>query len=345
MSHQVLSSALAEMVHGYCGGDSEVLISCVASLNKACADEISFIRHHRQLPDAEKSNAGIILAPKKLEETLQDTSRFLFVDDPYLAFAKIAQYLDTTPVVSEGIHESVVIHPTAEIGLNVSIGAYTVIAAHVKILSDTEIGSGCYVGESSQIGQKNKIQNNVTIYHGVSLGDRCSVHSNTVIGSDGFGYAKDKDSWIKIPQIGGVTIGNDVELGASVSIDRGALEDTFIDHGVIIDNQVHIAHNVHVGEHTAIAGCTGIAGSTKVGKSCQIAGQCAIGGHLEITDHVILTGCSMVTKSIKESGVYSSGYPVQPNQHWRRSAVQVRKLDELQKRVKELEKFLSENVK
>ena len=344
MSHQVSSSTLAEIVHGFCGTDLDVIIHGVSSLDKANVNEISFIRNGRQLLDVHSSNAGIILAPKELRDTLKDVSRFLFVDDPYLAFAKIVQYFDTTPTVSEGIHELAVIHPTAEIGNNVSIGPHTVIAAHVKIFSDTQIGSGCYIGEYSEIGTAAKIQNNVTIYHGVTIGERCSVHSNTVIGSDGFGYAKENSSWVKIPQIGGVKIGNNVEIGASVSIDRGALKNTVIDDGVIIDNQVHIAHNVHVGAHTAIAGCTGIAGSTKIGKSCQIAGQCAIGGHLEIADNVILTGCAMVTKSIKESGVYSSGYPVQPNQHWRKSAVHVRKLDELQKRVKELEKLLSKNI-
>jgi UDP-3-O-[3-hydroxymyristoyl] glucosamine N-acyltransferase len=224
------------------------------------------------------------------------------------------------------------------LGVNVKIGANAVIEAGAKLGDNVVIGPGCFVGKGAQLGANSRLWANVTIYHNVIMGSDCLVQANTVIGSDGFGYANDNGQWIKIPQLGSVVIGNRVEIGASTTIDRGALDNTILADGVIIDNQCQIAHNVEIGENTAMAACSVIAGSTIIGKNCSMAGLVGINGHISICDNVIFTGMSMVTKSISEPGVYSSGIPASGNREWRKNMVALRNITGLNQRVKALEK-------
>ena len=207
------------------------------------------------------------------------------------------------------------------------------------------IGAGCFVGKSTVLGESSHLLPNVTLYPGVRLGKRVRIHSGAVIGSDGFGIANDKGVWIKVPQLGGVSIGDDVEIGANTTIDRGALEDTIIEDGVKLDNQIQIGHNVHIGAHTAIAGCVGIAGSAHIGKRCSIGGGVGINGHLEIVDDVYITGMTFVTKSIRTPGLYSSGIPADTNQQWHKNVVRFRHLDEMARRLKTVENLVKKMQK
>ena len=209
------------------------------------------------------------------------------------------------------------------------------------VLADNvTIGAGCFIGKEAKIGSNTQLWANVTVYHRVEIGEACLVQSGTVIGADGFGYANSKGEWVKIPQVGSVKIGNRVEIGACTTIDRGALDDTVIEDNVILDNQLQIAHNVHIGYGSALAGGTIIAGSTTIGKYCIIGGATVINGHIEITDGVTITGMGMVMRSISEKGVYSSGIPLQPNKEWRKTAARVHRIDEMNKRLKAVEKKL-----
>ena len=266
----------------------------------------------------------------------------LIMSNPYLGYAKLAQLLDTTPDAADSIAESAVISPSAILGQQVVVGANAVIESGAEIGDNCQIGPGCFIGKNSKIGASTKLWANVTIYHGVTIGQRCIFHSASVIGSDGFGYAPDNGQWLKIPQTGGVTIGNDTEIGAGTTVDRGALDDTVIGNGVIIDNQVQIAHNDIIGDNTAIAGTTVLAGSVTIGKNCIIGGACAINGHMTICDGVTITGMTMVIKNITEPGVYSSGMPSQTNREWRKNAARYRQLDEMSKRLKVLEAKLKD---
>ena len=235
------------------------------------------------------------------------------------------------------VAEGADVHPTA------SIGPFVAIESGVVIGAGSSIGSHSSIGEGSQIGEGCQIAASVQIYHGVRIGDRVVLHSGVVIGSDGFGFANDKGVWVKIPQIGGVEIGDDVEIGANTTVDRGALENTVIGNGVKMDNQIQVAHNVQIGDHTAIAGCVGIAGSAKIGRYCGIGGGAGILGHLEITDGVQVTAMSLVTKSIKDPGIYSSGTSVEPSKLWHKNYARFRQLDEMARRIKALEQRLEKN--
>jgi UDP-3-O-[3-hydroxymyristoyl] glucosamine N-acyltransferase len=269
----------------------------------------------------------------------------LVMDNPYMGYAILANLLDSTPKVSMGIHKSAVIAENVVLGRNVNIGANTVIESGVELADNVSIGAGCFIGQGVKIGESTTLWANITLYHQVEIGHHCLIQANTVIGSDGFGYApvKGQHKWHKIPQLGTVIIGNHVEIGASTTIDRGALDNTEIRDGAILDNQIQIAHNVIVGENTAMAACSVIAGSTIVGKNCTIAGLVGINGHINIADNCTFTGMAMVTKNISQAGVYSSGMPAAPNKEWNKSNARVKRLDSLTKRVKELEKLLANN--
>jgi UDP-3-O-[3-hydroxymyristoyl] glucosamine N-acyltransferase len=280
---------------------------------------------------------------KESERELCKTN-VIVVSDPYVAFAKVAQALDTTPVPAVDIADSASIASDATLGQNVSIGANAVIESGVVLGDDVIIGAGCFIGKNAKIGAGTKLWANVSIYHEVVIGEACLVQSSTVIGSDGFGYANEKGEWIKIPQVGSVRIGNRVEIGACTTIDRGALDDTVIEDNVIIDNQMQIAHNVHIGYGSALAGGTIIAGSTTIGKYCIIGGGSVINGHIEITDGVTITGMGMVMRSITEKGMYSSGIPLQPNKEWRKTATRVHRIDEMNKRLKTVEKLIEKSA-
>uniref|UniRef100_A0A3B0LXV9 UDP-3-O-(3-hydroxymyristoyl)glucosamine N-acyltransferase n=1 Tax=Arsenophonus endosymbiont of Trialeurodes vaporariorum TaxID=235567 RepID=A0A3B0LXV9_9GAMM len=246
--------------------------------------------------------------------------------------------MDTTPEPAQNIHPSAVIAEDVKLGEDVAIGANAVIESGATLGNQVIIGAGCFIGKNVKIGQSTRLWANVSVYHNVEIGEQCFIQSGTVIGSDGFGYANEKGQWIKIPQLGTVIIGNNVEIGACTTIDRGALENTIIGNGVIIDNQCQIAHNVIIGDHSAIAGGVIMAGSLKIGQYCMIGGASVINGHMEICDKVTITGMGMVIRPISEQGIYSSGIPLQPNKVWRKTAALVMNINEMAKRMKALER-------
>lgn len=315
-------------------------VSRLATLANAQAGQVAFLANSKYVAQLALTQASaVIIAPQALAEC---KTAALVMDNPYMGYALLANLLNTTPKTANGIHPSASIHADVVFGDNVSIGANSVIESGVKLADNVSIGSGCFIGENASIGRDTQLWSNISIYHEVTIGQQCLIQANTVIGSDGFGYApvEAQYKWHKIPQLGSVVIGDHVEIGASTTIDRGALEDTIIKDGVILDNQIQIAHNVIIGENTAMAACSVIAGSTVIGKNCTIAGLVGINGHINITDNCVFTGMAMVTKDITQSGVYSSGVPVEQNSKWHRTNARVKRLDSLAKRVKELEKLL-----
>jgi len=329
---------IAQLINAELKGEPQLLITAVSPLDKAEKNHISFINNSKYLSKAKQSKASALIVNAETAEQLD--GNVLSVKDPYLAFAKIAQVFDSTPRPQPTIHPSATIAEDAQLGANTYIGPNAVIESGVKIGAGAIIDAGVYLGENCIIGDNCRIYPNTVLYHGVTLGCDCLIHANVVIGSDGFGYANDKGRWVKIPQVGGVAIGNDVEVGAHTAIDRGALEDTEIGDGVILDNHIHIAHNVKIGEHTAIAGCTAIAGSAVIGKYCTIAGRVSIIGHISICDKAHVTATTFVNKSITEPGAYSSGTTHQTNKTWQKSAVRFRQLDDMWRKMKQLEKEL-----
>jgi UDP-3-O-[3-hydroxymyristoyl] glucosamine N-acyltransferase len=334
LSHAISLFQLAQKIGAQLhlsGTDTQdTIISGLSTLVKAGKGQISFLsnnRYRNQLQDTKAQ--AVILHPDELSHC---SCSALVMTNPYVGFAKAAQLLDTTPQPAQEISSHAVIGENVDLGINVKIGANAVIEAGAKLGDNVVIGPGCFVGKGAQLGANSKLWANVTIYHNVIMGTDCLVQANTVIGSDGFGYANDNGQWIKIPQLGSVVIGNRVEIGASTTIDRGALDNTILADGVIIDNQCQIAHNVEIGENTAMAACSVIAGSTIIGKNCSMAGLVGINGHISICDNVIFTGMSMVTKSISEPGVYSSGMPASGNREWRKNMVALRNITGLNQR-------------
>ena len=318
-------------------------ISGLATLANAGVGQIAFLsnsKYQQQLSSTKAS--AVIVSPDAVESCPVSA---LVMDNPYMGYAMLANLLDSTPKVACGIHQSGVIADDVTIGENVSVGANAVIESGVQLADNVSIGAGCFIGHGVKIGEASTLWANITIYHQVEIGHHCLIQANTVIGSDGFGYApvKGQYKWHKIPQLGSVIIGNHVEIGASTTIDRGALDNTEIRDGVILDNQIQIAHNVIVGENTAMAACSVIAGSSVMGKNCTIAGLVGVNGHINIADNCVFTGMAMVTKDITQAGVYSSGMPVVPNKEWNKTNARVKRLDSLTKRVKELEKLLPKN--
>jgi UDP-3-O-[3-hydroxymyristoyl] glucosamine N-acyltransferase len=326
---------LAELLQAQLNGNGAEMISAVATLENATSGQLTFLANSKYRRFLQETKASAVLVSAADAEYCPVNA--LIVPDPYVAFAKVAQLLDTTPRAANGIAVTAQIDPTAVIGTDVAIGHHVVIAAGAVIGDGCQIGAGSFIGEQAQLGANCKIWPNVSIYHRVQLGANCIVHSGAVLGADGFGFANQRGQWLKIPQVGTVLIGANTEIGASTTIDRGALEDTIIGKNCIIDNQVQIAHNVQIGDHTAIAGCTVVAGSTKIGKYCVIGGACAINGHMEICDGVQITGMSMIIKSITEKGVYSSGMPAATNLEWRKNSARYRQLDQMYQRLRELE--------
>ena len=319
-------------------GDGTVVIESIAGMATATAGQITFLSSSKYRKQLAECQAAAVMLKEADAEGFEGNA--LLMADPYLGYAKVAQLLDTTPAAASDIAASAYVDPTAQLGEHVSIGHNAVIEAGAHIGDNAQIGAGCFIGKNARIGAGTKLWANVTIYHDVVLGDQCLVQSSTVIGADGFGYANDKGEWVKIPQLGSVRIGNRVEIGACTTIDRGALDDTIIEDNVIIDNQMQIAHNVQIGYGTAMAGGTIVAGSTKIGKYCIIGGASVLNGHIEIADGVTITGMGMVMRSIEEKGMYSSGIPLQPNKEWRKTAARTMKIDEMNKRLKAVEKQL-----
>ena len=330
---------IAEQLNAQLVGDATALISAVGTLEEATSHQISFLSNSKYRKFLQSTQAGAVLI--KADDLSYCPVNALVVNDPYVAFAKIAQLLDSTPAAAYGRGQNIVIDPSATVPDSVVIGPNVVISAGAVIGENVQIGAGTVIGQDSIIGSNSRLWANVTLYHNVHLGQDCIIHSGAVIGSDGFGYANERGQWVKIPQTGGVRIGDRVEIGANSTIDRGALGHTEIHNGVIIDNQVQVAHNDIIGENTAIAGSTTIAGSVTIGKYCIIGGNCAIAGHLSIADGVHISGATNITGNMREPGLYSSATVAMDNKTWRKNTVRFRQLDELFQRVKTLEKNLN----
>lgn len=273
----------------------------------------------------------------KEEDVPHAKSAVLVMKDPYVGFAKVAQLLDTTPAIAQGVDCTAVISPEATIGKNVSIGPNVNIQSGAVIGDNVQLGANVVIGPKAKVGNNTKLYPNVSLYHDCVIGDNCLVQSGTVIGGDGFGYANERGEWIKIPQTGRVVIGSRVEIGACTCIDRGAIDDTVIEDNVIIDNLCQIAHNVHIGYGTAVAGGTTFAGSVTIGKYCIIGGTSVFNGHISICDGVTISGMCMVMRSIDKPGIYSSGIPAQTNKEWRITAARTLHINEMYHRLSSLE--------
>ena len=331
-------SEIAAHLGGRVLGDAGVRISQIATLEKAQPDQISFLTNSKYRAQLASTQAGAVI----LGEADADATGLprIISDNAYAYFARVSALLNPLPEAKPGIHPGAFIGAGAAIDATASIAATAVIGEGARIGAYSVVGAGCCIGANVVIGSHARLYPRVVIYHGCVIGDNLIAHSGAVIGSDGFGFAMDAGRWIKIQQIGRVVIGNDVEIGANTTIDRGALDDTVIEDGVKLDNQIQVAHNVHIGAHTAIAGCVGIAGSTTIGRYCRIGGSAGILGHLQIADHVEIAAFTLIGKSIREAGSYAAIFPFAKSEDWRKNAVHLRHLDDLVQRVKALEQEL-----
>lgn len=329
---------LAEHVNGRVIGDEKCLVEHVATLKNAGEGDISFLTNMKYKADLDKTKATAVILKEKHATECQ--TNVIIVDDPHPAYAKIATLLYRKDLEQTGVHPSSIVDQEATIAKSAWIGPHCVIEKGVVIKDDTIIGAGCYIGRNTIIGDRCHLTANITIMDNTTIGERVLLHPGVVIGADGFGQAYENGKWIKVPQVGNVRIGNDVEVGANTTIDRGAIEDTVIGDGVKLDNLIQIGHNVRIGENTVIAACSAVAGSTEIGENCLIGGTVAIAGHLSIADNVTITGRSTVLQSVKESGIYSSSTPLEPNKLWHKNHVRFKQLDEMARRLKVLEKEL-----
>ncbi len=339
------SFRLAEIVAQFGGdliGNPDALITQVATLESATDTDIAFLAQTKYLAQLKQTAAGAVILGADHRDA-SDKARIVCAN-PYAYFAKVSALLNPPATVEPGIHETAVVAADAQIAAMASIGACAVIGAGVSIGDRSIIGAGCVIGDNTHIGADCLLHANVTIYYGCRLGARCIVHSGAVIGADGFGLAHEEGRWKKIPQIGGVQIGDDVEVGANTTIDRGALDDTVIGEGVKLDNQIQIAHNVVIGAHTAIAACVGIAGSAHIGSHCTLGGAAMIYGHITIADHVNVSAGTLIMKSLRKVGTYTGVYPFTSHERWLKTAAQLRQLEELADKVRQLE-YALEKIK
>ncbi|CAD5108290.1 UDP-3-O-(3-hydroxymyristoyl)glucosamine N-acyltransferase [Zestomonas carbonaria] len=330
---------LAERLGATLRGAADKPISGLATLHEAGPGQLSFLANPQYRKFLAETRAGaVLLTPADAEGYAGDA---LLIANPYLAYAQLSHLFDRKPQPLAGVHPTALVAADAQVDTSASIGAYAVIESGALIGAGVSVGAHCFVGARSVIGEGGWLAPRVTLYHDVKIGKRVVIQSGAVIGGEGFGFANEKGVWQKIAQIGGVTIGDDVEIGANTTIDRGALADTLIGNGVKLDNQIMIAHNVQVGDHTAMAACCGISGSTRIGKHCMLAGGVGLVGHIEICDGVFITGMTMVTRSITEPGAYSSGTAMQPAAEWKKSVARIRQLDDMARRLQQLEKRLA----
>ena len=322
-------------------GDASRTIASVAPLEVAQADALSFLANPRYRRFAAATRAGALVLSEADRHALfasgSTTCVLIVCEAAYTWFAFAAQALAPQDEVQPGCAPSAVVHPSARIDRSATIGPLVVIDEGGSIAAGVQIGAGCYVGRDVRILEATRLHPAVRIYDGCRVGARCLVHSGAVIGADGFGFAPFQGRWVKIPQTGAVLIGDDVEIGAGTTIDRGAMGDTVIEDGVKIDNQVQIGHNCRIGAYSAIAGCVGIAGSATIGRRCQLGGASMIQGHITIADDTIISGATAVTHDVREAGFYTGIYPFMRNREWERNAVLLRHLDELRERIRRLE--------
>ena len=306
-------------------GEPELKVRSVATLSRAGAGSLSFLANSRYRRQLEITGATAVLISAEDEGDCPVAA--LIHPNPYLVYARIAALLHPQVPRTPGRHPSAVISSRARIAASAEIGPLAVIEEDAQIGERVSIGPGCVVQRGARVGDDSALVSRVNLYPGVTLGRRCILHAGAVVGADGFGFAQNSGSWVKVPQVGSVRIGDDVEIGANTTIDRGAIDDTVVENGVKLDNQIQVGHNVVIGAHTAIAGCTGISGSTVIGQRCMIGGMVGLAGHLTIVDDVVVTGCSLVSASIKKPGSYSSGMPTVETRLWRRMVAHLRRLD------------------
>lgn len=333
MAHTL--GSLAQQFGLSCAGDPNTVIEGVCSLRPGRPRHLGFLADPKSASDLAATQAAAVLLLESVAKTYSGNA--LITKDPKMAFVRIARLFDPEAHWTPGIHPSAVIHPTARVAPDAHLAPGSVIEEGATVGAGAFIGPHCVVGRGVTIGAGTRLDAHVTILYGVKIGERCRLLPGAVVGSRGFGNAPTPQGWEAIPQLGSVVMGNDVEVGANTTIDRGALDDTVIGNGVKLDNQIQIAHNVHIGDHTAIAACVGIAGSAKIGKRCIIAGASVINGHVEIGDDVVVLGMSMVTKSLDGPGQYASGTPAGPVREWRRQTARIRRLPQLIERVEALE--------
>ncbi|MEX0902169.1 MAG: UDP-3-O-(3-hydroxymyristoyl)glucosamine N-acyltransferase [Pseudohongiellaceae bacterium] len=331
---------LAELLDVELKGDAGCVIDGLATLEQAGPGKLSFLSNPLYVKQLSSCKASAVIIDRRHADDCPTNK--LISSSPYVTFAHASQLFSRYDRPKSGIHPSAVVHPTASLGEGVSVGANSVIEAGVRVDGDCIIGPGCFIGEGALLGAGCELKSGVALYAEVTLGAGVLIHSGAVIGADGFGFAFDGAKSVKIAQLGGVRIGDEVEIGAGTTIDRGALEDTVIEQGVKIDNQVQIGHNCHVGKHTVICGCAALAGSVKIGEYCILGGGSGVVGHLTIADRVNVAAMSLISQSIKTPGTYSSGTGQMEVREWKRSVVHFKRLDDMSKRLKRLEAQIAE---
>jgi len=320
-------------------GEAGLEISGVASPKTAVPGELCFIQDRKYLADIKVSNCSVVIVPTTLAMEL-DSRALLLSENPQYSFVQAIKMLGigSKADVVGAIHPTAVIADSARLGSDITIGAHVVIGDDVEIGAGTSIGAGSIIETAAVIGSQCLLHSRVTLCSAVTLGDRCILHPGVVIGSDGFGLVLHQQQWETVPQLGSVLIGDDVEIGANTTVDRGTLDDTIIEQGCKLDNQIQVAHNVRIGAHTAIAACVGIAGSASIGRHCKISGASVVLGHLTVTDNVTITAMSLVTKDITKPGVYSSGTPLLENRLWHRCNARYKSLDKIAQTLAKLDK-------
>jgi len=333
---------LATLLGAQLKGDKDIQIHSLAGLDQAGESDLTFLGSSKFRQHLKSCKAAAVIVRAADAEAVSGNA--LIVDNPYLCFAKALSLFYPTPIAKGGIHPSAVVDDSSDIAASAQIAANVTVAANCQIADGVYIGPGCVIEEGVVIGKNTRLDANVTICKNSRIGMNSIIHPGVVIGSDGFGFANDNGRWIKIAQIGRAIIGDDVEIGANTTIDCGAMGDTVIGNGVKLDNLIQVGHNVKIGEHTAIAAQTGIAGSTVIGSYCAIGGQVGIVGHLTIADKVTITATTWVTQSILEAGSYSSGTPMEPTRNWHRNYARFKKLDNMAKRLNEVEMRLNQET-
>ena len=328
---QFSAAELAQRLGLAVQGDATTMVAGVATLARATPDTLTFLANPRYRGQLADTRAGIVVMREA--DAAGHAGTALLAADPYSAFARAAALFEQREAAAPGIHPQAAVDPAARIDPGASIGPFASIGARSVVEAGAVVGPGCVIGEDCVVGAGSELVARVTLVRRVRLGRRVLIHPGAVLGADGFGLAMEGGHWIKVPQLGGVLVGDDCEIGANTCIDRGAIEDTLLEDDVRLDNQIQVGHNVHIGAHTAIAGCAAIAGSARIGRYCLIGGAAGVLGHLELCDRVVVTAMSLVTHSIREPGEYSSGTPLMDNRSWRKAAARFKQLDAIARRL------------
>ena len=328
--HALTLREIVDRLGGEVVGAPDTRLTGVATLDSAGPTDITFLANPRYRTRLATTRAGaVILAPGDRDAAGMPC---IVTSNPYAYYARTVGLFHPESEAAPGIHPSAQVDRAAAVDPGAEVGPFAVVGAGTRIGKGARIGAHSAIGRDVTVGEGTRLHARVTIYDGCTVGARCILHSGVVIGADGFGMARDGPAWVKIPQIGAVRIGDEVEIGANTTVDRGALDDTVIEDGVKLDNQIQVGHNVRIGAHTVIAGCTGISGSTVIGRDCLVGGGVGFVGHIEVCDGATISGFTFVTKSITKPGVYTSGMPVMPHAEWLRNVVHLKHLGERKKK-------------